>query len=71
MEAIKKKIVIESENINIPELKNFIGKSMEIILIEAEDETKDNISKFLDLAGKIDIDEKEIDSLRERSKLWY
>jgi hypothetical protein len=69
MEAIKKKIVIESENINIPELKNFIGKSMEIILIEAEDETKDNISKFLDLAGKIDIDEKEIDSLRERSKL--
>jgi hypothetical protein len=36
MEAIKKHIFIESDVIKIPELQKFIGKHMELILIEEE-----------------------------------
>ena len=48
-------------------------KNINLILISAKDFEKeiinDNKSEFIGLAGKIDIDEKEIESLRERSKL--
>ena len=45
MEAIKKHIYIESDVIKIPELQKFIGKHMEIILIEEENsEIKKDLS---------------------------
>lgn len=51
MEAIKKHIYIESDVIKIPELQKFIGKHMEIILIEEENlEIKSDLTvqQFLD-----------------------
>ena len=70
MNAIKKHIYIESEIITIPELKNFIGKHMELILIEEEEEEhKKGMDNFFNLAGKVEFDEDKIRKLRETSKL--
>ncbi|MBN2536237.1 MAG: hypothetical protein JXB88_25370 [Spirochaetales bacterium] len=52
MEAIKKYIYIDSDIIKIPELKKFIGKHMELILIAEENEEnikkKITVQQFLD-----------------------
>jgi len=66
MQAIRKKIIIDSDTIKIPELSKFIGKTMEIILLEDTDEKN---KAFLDLAGKIELDNSEITRLRENSKI--
>ena len=66
MQAIRKKMIINSDTIKIPELQRFIGKTMEIILIE---DTEEKNKAFLDLAGKIEIDNLVISELRENSKL--
>ena len=66
MKAIRKKIIIDSDTIKIPELQKFIGKTMEIIILEDTDEKN---KAFLDLAGKIDLDNSAISELRENSKL--
>ncbi len=66
MQAIRKKMIINSDTIKIPELQRFIGKTMEIILIE---DTEEKNKAFLDLAGKIEIDNSVISELRENSKL--
>jgi len=57
MQAIRKKIRIDSDTIKIPELSKFIGKTMEIILLEYTDEKN---KAFLDLAGKIELDNSEV-----------
>ena len=70
MNAIKKHIYIESEIITVPELKKFIGKHMELILIvEEEEENKKGMDTFFNLAGKVEFDEDKIRKLRENSKL--
>ena len=66
MQSIRKKMIMNSDTIKIPELQRFIGKTMEIILIE---DTEEKNKAFLDLAGKIEIDNSVISELRENSKL--
>jgi hypothetical protein len=61
MQAIRKKMIINSDTIKIPELQRFIGKTMEIILIE---DTEEKNKAFLDLAGKIELDNSAISVLR-------
>ena len=72
MEAIKIQRKISSDTLHIPELKQFLGKNVEIILLELPEKKKmksTNMSKFIDAAGKIDIDEEAVAALREKSKL--
>jgi len=71
MEAIKKRIMIDSDTILIPELKRFIGKMVEIICIEDEDSQPPvkKHSKFLNAAGKISLDSQAVNDLREKSKI--
>ena len=72
MEAIKLQRKISSDTLHIPELKQFLGKNVEIILLELPEKKmkSTNMSKFIDAAGKIDIDEEAVAALREKSKLW-
>jgi len=64
---------INSEDIHIPELRQFIGKMVEIVIIgehTSPDEKKDGkMERFFSAAGKIEIDENAIWQLREESKL--
>ena len=74
MQAIKLFVDVDSEDIHIPELKQFMGKRIEMIILEVttvkpdEDKSKD-MKKFFDAAGKIKIDKESINQLREISKL--
>ncbi|MFH0976773.1 MAG: hypothetical protein V1874_13395 [Spirochaetota bacterium] len=69
MEALKFNITIESDTIKIPALSKFIGKRMEIILIEdlPEKNIKEKDKKLKNLKGKINLDEDSILSLRNKS----
>jgi hypothetical protein len=74
MQAIRIFVEVNSEDISIPELKQFMGKKVEMIILEASsdksNEKKDQKMKhFFDTAGKIKIDREEIVKLREASKL--
>jgi len=66
-------MTINSENIHVPELRQFIGKTVDIIIIDAptsSNEKKDRkMERFFSAAGKIEIDENAIWQLREESKL--
>ncbi len=71
MEAIKLQRKIDSEMIHIPELKRFLGKNVEIILLEIPSnealKSKRDIKKFISASNKIDIDENAVELLREKS----
>ena len=71
MEAIKIQKKIDSETLHIPELKRFIGKFVEIILLEAPSsesaQMKGDIKEFISAVNQIDIDENAVQRLREKS----
>ena len=73
MEAIKIQRKIDSETLHIPELKRFLGKFVEIILLEVplseRTEMKGDIKEFISAANRIDIDENAIQRLREESMI--
>jgi len=72
MEAIKIKKRITSDTIHIPELQKFIGKNVEIILLELPGKKigkPKTMIKFISASGKIDIDEKAVADLRNKSIL--
>jgi hypothetical protein len=69
MQVIRKKIIVNSETITIPELSKFMGKAIEIILIEIEENKSKKNSKFINMAGEIDLDSQSVNKLREASKL--
>lgn len=57
-------------NIGINKLMQFKNKRVEIIILPMEEEKEvKQKKKFFNAVGKIDIDEDEINSLREVSKL--
>lgn len=73
MQAIRLFMKIDSENINVPELRKFIGKEVEMLIMEKHavlNEEKDRkMERFFSAAGKIEIDEDAIRQLRRKSKL--
>lgn len=72
MEAVKTHITVESDTIKIPELKKFMGKRIEIILIDDsqnERTCKGKFDKLKALQGKIDFDETALGELRDNSML--
>jgi hypothetical protein len=69
MEAIKLHITVESDTVKIPELKKFIGKSIEIILIDDSEKEKpasNRYKRLKDLKGKINFDEEAVNTLRQK-----
>ncbi len=73
MEAIKLQRKIDSEMIHIPELKRFLGKNVEIILLEIPSneavKPKRDMKKFISASNNIDIDESAVELLREKSMI--
>jgi len=71
MEAIKVRMKILSDTIKIPGLSKFIGKNVEIILLEDPSIVKkaNRYSKLKRLKGKIHLGEKAVSALREKSKI--
>jgi hypothetical protein len=65
MLAIKTKI--DSDELKLDELSDFIGKEVTITIAENFEEEK--LSRFFEGAGKIDLDEEEVLNLREMSKI--
>ena len=61
-------IKVDSEDVHIPELKKFMGKTVEIIITEVKPNDK-KMENFFGAVGKIKIDEKAIRKCREISKL--
>jgi len=68
MEAIRLYLKVDSDTLHIPELRRFIGKRVELILIEEPSE-EIKMEKFFSAVGKVNIDEKAVHRLREESKL--
>ena len=73
MQAIRLLIKVDSENIHIPELRRFIGKRVEMIIIDEpnifSEKKNRKMERFFSAAGKIEIDEEAVHQLREESKL--
>jgi len=69
MEAIRLYLKVDSDTLHIPELRRFIGKRVELILIEEPSEEIKKMEKFFSAVGKVSIDEKAVHRLREESKL--
>ncbi|MGB7159919.1 MAG: hypothetical protein WBD40_17770 [Tepidisphaeraceae bacterium] len=70
MTAIKIERHLDSDTLHLPELKALIGRDVEIIVTEKlPAQRTSDLSKFFDLAGRIDLDEDAIRALREKSKL--
>ncbi len=67
MKVTKVRLKVDSENIHIPELKKFIGKTAEMVITEVSPE-KQKMKRFFDAVGKIKIDEEVIREWREVSK---
>jgi len=68
MEAIRLYLKVDSDTLHIPELRRFIGKRVELILIEEPSE-EIKMEKFFSAVGKVNIDEEAVHRLREESKL--
>ena len=68
MEVTKVRIKVDSEDVCIPELKKFIGKTVEMIITEVKPKNR-KMDKFFEAAGKVKIDEEAVRKLREASKL--
>jgi hypothetical protein len=73
MEALRVQKEIRSETLYLHELKNFLGKKVEIILLELPSdefsEKKADINNFISAAGMIDIDEGSVEPLRKESMI--
>lgn len=71
MEALRFNYIVGEDGIIIgaSKLKQFKNKRVEIIIIPLEEEEKKEKKNFFNAIGKINIDEKEIDTLRDLSKL--
>jgi hypothetical protein len=72
MEAFKFHITVESDTIKIPELKRFLGRRVEVILLDDSRKEKGSSSKFKklkDLKGKISFDDNALSALRKDSIL--
>ena len=73
MQAIRLFMKVDSENIHVPELRKFIGKKVEMIIIEEptvfSEEKNRKMERFFSAAGKVEIDEEAVRQLREESKL--
>jgi hypothetical protein len=57
MQAIRLFVDVDSEDIHLPELKQFMGKRVEMIILESptiqdNKEKKQNMKNFFDAAGK-------------------
>jgi hypothetical protein len=68
MELTKVCIKVDSEDVHIPELKKFIGKTVEMIITEVEPRNGKMVN-FFEAAGKVKIDGEAVRKLREVSKL--
>lgn len=73
MKPIRKYLKVDSDTIRIDELRRLKGRNVEVTVRELPEESletkKKRLSRFFELAGKIDIDESAFERLREASKL--
>ena len=67
MKVTKVRLKVDSEDVHIPELKKFMGKTVEMIITEVKPNDK-KMENFFEAVGKIKIDEKVIRGWREVSK---
>jgi hypothetical protein len=61
---------LDSETVYLPELRDMIGKNVEIIVLEEPDirQSTGDLSLLQEMAGTIDLDFEAIENLREISK---
>ena len=67
LRATRVLIKVDSESVRIPELKKFVGKTVEMIITEVKPKNK-KMKHFFEAAGKVRIDEEAIRQFREVSK---
>ena len=68
MKATKVRIEVDSEDVHIPELKKFIGKTVEMIITEVKPQNR-KMEHFFEAAGKVKIDAEAVRQWREESNL--
>jgi hypothetical protein len=61
---------LDSETLHVPELRDFIGKDVEIVVSEVvPQKLPDHLVELEKIAGKIDLDFEAIEKMREISKI--
>jgi hypothetical protein len=60
---------ITDNTIIIPGLEKYEGKTVEIIVKEKREQKKKELKKFFSLRGKVSIDSRDIEKLREQSHI--
>ena len=68
MNVAKLRIKVDSEDVHIPELKRFMGKTVEMIITEVKPKDK-KMEHLFGAIGKVKIDAEAIRKCREASKL--
>ena len=68
MKVTKVRIKVDSEDVHIPELRKFMGKTVEMIITEVRPKDR-KMEHFFAAAGKVKIDAEAIRKCREVSKL--
>ncbi len=68
MKVTKVRLKVDSEDVHIPELKKFMGKTVEMIITEVKPNDK-KMENFFEAVGKVKIDTEAIRKCREASKL--
>jgi len=59
-------VKFDDDFMKLPELKKYLGKEV-VILIKEKRKSSDDLLKFFDMAGKVDIDYEAIAKLNEES----
>jgi hypothetical protein len=59
-------VKFDDDFMKLPELKKYLGKEV-VILIKEKWKSSDDLLKFFDMAGKVDIDYEAIAKLNEES----
>jgi hypothetical protein len=70
MEAIRYFTRVQSDTICIPDLKDLLGRDVEIIVIDNQKKAPEQgLGPFFSLAGNIDLDEETITGTRQDSMI--
>jgi len=70
MNVVHLHITVDSETLHIPESKGFMGKKVELRIVEEEKSEKEKqMNRFFSASGNVEIDEEAVLKLREESKL--
>ena len=67
MQSLTIRTHVDSENLHLPELRPMIGKDVEMMIREMNNDRHSGLGPFFAIAGDIELDIEAVNQLREKS----